>query len=653
MNKYLFVLIASCLFRTSMAQDFSHEYGNISKEELQLKRYEKDSTAEAVILYDMGKSYFTETSDGFDMTFERKTRIKILTKAGVDKAEILISYYKENENQEKILELKGNTYNLENGAVKITALNTDNKFNEKISEHWYNRKIAMPDVRIGSVIEFSYKILSPYIFNLRNWAFQHTIPVIYSEYTTSMVPFFDYVSNLQGAVKYDEFTNYSDKGLPHSAFGLEYHESIYTYVMKNLPAFKDESFITSPDDYMIKLKFQLATVRQSTGIAKQIMSTWPKLADEMLDEEKFGDYLKESKNKSNKIIESMNLNGLSKLQKATSIDQYVKTGFSWNEQNDKYTSSKLKDFLVKKTGNCADINLFLAGMLNAAGIEAYPVLLSTRNNGKVKTTYPFLYYFNYVIVYAKLDSTIVLLDATEPLCKFNEIPSRCLNDYGFIVQHKKEDEWVQFKSNYLSSIKREFELTPVPSEDSITANCKLITTGYEAVNYRKKFTTGYDKLRKKLLSENSESNDSIHSKNLKDIGNPFEMNYMNKIQLETIENKILITPFCNTVITENPLKMPVRNYPVDMIYKRGNMFQSVIDIPAGYKILSKPEDVNINNQIVKINYFTDMSNKNKLLVIGTYELKKDVYPVSEYGVLKDCFDKIVDKFNEKIVFVKE
>jgi len=58
----------------------------------------------------------------------------------------------------------------------------------------------MPDVRIGSVIEYSYKILSPYIFNLRNWAFQNTIPVMYSEYSTSMVPFYDYVSNLQGAV---------------------------------------------------------------------------------------------------------------------------------------------------------------------------------------------------------------------------------------------------------------------------------------------------------------------------------------------------------------------------------------------------------------------------------------------------------------------
>src|ERR1035437_7083007 len=315
MNKYLFVLIASCLFRSTFAQHFSHEFGKISAEELQLKRYEKDSTAEAVILYDIGKSYFTETSKGFDMIFEKKTRIKILTKAGLAKAEFLISYYKEKENEEKVLEIKGNTYNLENGEIKISALNPSNTFNEKYNEHWYNRKIAMPDVRIGSVIEFSYKILSPYIFNLRNWEFQRKIPVIYSEYTTSMVPFYDYVCKLQGATKCDEYINYTDKGLSHVNFGLEYHENVFTYIMKNLPAFKDEAFITSAEDNIIKLDFQLATVRQSDGTTRDIISTWPKLAEGLLGEAKFGDYLKESKNKSKKIIETFNLTGLSKLDR--------------------------------------------------------------------------------------------------------------------------------------------------------------------------------------------------------------------------------------------------------------------------------------------------------------------------------------------------
>jgi hypothetical protein len=292
-------------------------------------------------------------------------------------------------------------------------------------------------------------------------------------------------------------------------------------------------------------------------------------------------------------------------------------------------------------------------MLKAAGIEAYPVLLSTRDNGKVKTTYPFLHYFNYVIVCAKLDSTVVLLDATEPLCKFNEIPSRCLNDFGFIVQNKSEDEWVQFKSNYVSSIKREFEITPIPEKDSINLNCKLTATGYEALDYRKSYKSGYDKLRERLLSKNSLSDDSIHCFNLNDIDKPFKLNFKDKRTMESVENKLIVSPFCNTAITENPLKMPLRNYPIDMTFKKGNIFKSTIAIPKGYKLFSKPDAMNLNNNMFRISYSADKINNEMLLVIGTYEFKKDVYTVLEYAELKDCFNKIVDKFNEKIVLVKE
>ena len=55
-----------------------------------------------------------------------------------------------------------------------------------------------------------------------------------------------------------------------------------------------------------------------------------------------------------------------------------------------FTNKSVKDLLSSKTGNSAEINLFLAGMLNAAGIEAYPVITSTRSNGKIQSDYPFL-----------------------------------------------------------------------------------------------------------------------------------------------------------------------------------------------------------------------------------------------------------------------
>lgn len=652
MNKFLLIVLVSYYLSLSKAQEHSHEFGKINKEELQLAQYAKDTITEAVVIYDIGKSYFIATyDDKFDLYFERAMKIKILSKAGLRHAQISIPYYEEHGIDEGIVEIKGNTYNIENGEIKTIALDTKNTYNEKYNEHWYDRKFAMPDVKEGSVFEVSYKIKSPYLFNLRNWDFQQKIPVIYSEYTVRMIPFYEYISVLQGAKKYDDFKSYVDKNVLHHSF-INYNDKVYTFIMKYVPAFKDESFITSSDDYIIKLNFQLAAIHYEDGTNKEIMSTWPKLAEGMLNEEKFGDYLKDSKSKGKKSIDTMQLTLKTKLEKAKRIDQFVKSNFSWNGHYDKFTTQNIKDFLISKTGNCADINLFLAGMLKAAGIDAYPVLLSTRDNGKVSGNYPFLHYFNYIVVFAKIDSLQVLLDATDPLCNFNELPTRCLNDYGYIVQNKKA-EWLQFQSNFISNLEYDFNLKTNSNMDSIYKSCRLITTGYEAIDYRKRFSTNYYKLREKLLSNNSSSMDSILPVNLDQIEKPFEIVFNENIPLESVEDKIIVSPFCNKAITENPLKMDERNYPVDMIYKNSKTFKSTIIIPNSYKLLSKPKDIEINNDLVYILLKAQVINNDTITVKGVYEFKKDVYTVSDYNDLKAYFDKIVDKFNEKVVFEKD
>ena len=54
-------------------------------------------------------------------------------------------------------------------------------------------------------------------------------------------------------------------------------------------------------------------------------------------------------------------------------------------------------FLKTRQGNVAEINLLLTAMLRKAGIEADPMILSTRDNGIANTSYPLISEYNYVI----------------------------------------------------------------------------------------------------------------------------------------------------------------------------------------------------------------------------------------------------------------
>lgn len=634
------------------AQIYTHEFGKYSNEEFQLKKYAKDPSAEAVVIYDIGKSYFVHNSDvGFQLIFERKMKIKILTKAGLKWAQISIPYYEENSKNEEIEQLEGNTYNYENGQVRVAVLDPKNAYTEKFNEHWNDKKFAMPDVKEGSVFEVSYKIRSPYFFNFRNWEFQNKIPVIYSEYTTKMIPFYEYTYILQGSNKFDDFKTYQVNSPSSPVAGIEYQDVVYYFVMKDIPAFKDEAYITSANDYIIKLDFQLSAIHYPTGGNVNIMTTWKELSKEMLDNESFGKYLKSSRKKSQEITDTMQIALKPAIEKAKWIEHFVKSNFNWNGHYDKYSTKSVKEFITTQTGNCADINLFLTGMLNAAGIEAYPVILSTRDHGRVKLDYPFLHFFNYVAVVARIDSLSYILDATEPAARFNEIPSRCINNKGLIIQ-KDKVEWVSLKSNSLSAIAYNIGLNPEPGKDSIQQECRLITSGFDAIYYRNKFSGSYKDLKNDLLGFNSLPGDTIMPLDLIKIEKPFEVHFSKKSLLETLEGKIIITPFGSFPITENPLKQPSRNYPIDLIYKKSFRFQSTIVIPEGYKILSAPEDMRVNNNNVMISYITDSQTSGIIKVTGVYEFFKDEYESSEYSELKSYFNMIVNKFNEKLVLVK-
>src|SRR5699024_9237017 len=121
------------------------------------------------------------------------TRIKILSQAGIKWAEIAIPFYEKGGQKEKIYEVVAFAYNLENGNVKKTSLDVSNTYDEKISNYWRIKKFAIPNVQVGSIIEYSYTMKSPYIFNLNDWDFQQRIPVLYSEYQVKMIPFYTYV----------------------------------------------------------------------------------------------------------------------------------------------------------------------------------------------------------------------------------------------------------------------------------------------------------------------------------------------------------------------------------------------------------------------------------------------------------------------------
>lgn len=632
--------------------DYTYDAGKITQSEMSMTEFAQDKDAEAVVFYNLGDYYFQgDDRRGFILHMKKRSKIKILKQAGIKYADFEIPYYVGDEGWESIDNIEGITYNWENGQLTKTALDNKAVFEEKINDNVRVKKIALPNVREGSIIELSYTISTPYFFNMRKWMFQEKIPVLYSKLTYKAIPYYEYTYIMKGASKLDE--SKSEVLSNEIRFGqLLYKEVKFDFGMKNLSAFKDEEFITSEQDYMISLNFQLSKLYYPRGGNKEIMTTWPAMCEDFLKSDDFGKYIRNTEKEAKKILPTLDIVNKPAKDQVEIITEYVKSQFNWNGSYGKYANVNLSEFMKQKTGNVGNINLFLIGLLNAANIEAYPVVLSTRKNGAISKGHPFQQFFNYVIALVKVDGNTYYIDATEPLLYYNNLPERCMNVEGLIVKPKVE-EWTIVRQRNISVTQRDLYLKPIPEEQKTEVKAQFIGSGLSAYNFRTIHLGNDDNLSKYLKEKNNiEVNDNLNIPANDKLNKPFTFSFTFETPLEGSPDKLFIHPFCNLSIKDNPFKQNSRSTLIDLVYIRGDIYKSTIEIPEGYEVEYCPEPYISEDELININYSL-IKDEKRILIDASYYLKKSIYNPDDYISLKMSFADIIKRFSEMIVLVKK
>lgn len=636
---------------TSSYQDL--DFGQYLNEEFSFNRLESDTLAEAVFLFDIGRSYFefdTETGNTY-LHFTRRFKIKILSKAGFDWANVEIPLRKSGGKSDELQVVNALTYTMENGLVRKTRLDKRSVFKEDRNRYFTVMKFAMPDVQVGSVIEVQYSVKSPFMFFFKNWEFQKSIPVLHSEYTAAMVPFFNYSYLLQGRNKFDEQFTTQSLG-ERTIGGIKFRDLQYTFVMKNLAAFRSEPFITCPDDYVIKLNFQLCEYISPECNKTNYLTTWPKFCNNMMSEEFFGGRIKDAESKSKGLLKGVTLPD-SAVARARTVYDWVVSSMHWNGDYDKYSDTKVSTLLKSRTGSTADINLLLIGMLRGAGLEAFPVMVSTRDHGKFKVDYPFDFFFNYVIAAVWADGRLHYLDATEPTIGFGNVPSRCINEKGFLIKNKKEFDWVSLNEGKVSMESYTIQLEPVPGADSTDCRVQLRANGHYAMAYRSEYQSDRNDLSKSFLGPDLSLTEPYVLTNEQKPDLPFKVEFKAKARQLGEDGVIWVKPFMGLAGMGTPFKNPTREYPIDLIYRQGKRFFVTVKIPDGYELAPMQQLSTIDDENFRMTFEASMEGTNTLAIRASYEFKKDVYGASTYERMKNYFRQMDQVFNQSISVVRK
>lgn len=615
-----------------------------------------DSIADAQIIEDIGFTYFIEKDNYLQHVLEKTTRIQILNKQGKDEGVIKIPFYVGGRIDEEVVSFKATCYNLINNKIEKQTVNKKVLLENDINEWWKEKKYAFPNVKEGTIIEYSYEITSTRNFNLRKWYFQHKIPTKKSKYKLELCPYYNYIMLKNGEFKYDKDTTYIRRENFYFNY-LDHDTKTYEWEASNIPAFKNDKYVTCEDDYLLNIEFQLESYRGVRGGKYDLMQTWEKLTEELLDKSNgFGHFLKSKKKTNLEVVNSLNLESKSTSEKIQIIYDYVRNNFYWNKYYGIYTDNK-KDFLKTKTGNVAAINLYLCSLLNSAGIQANPLLSSTRSHGKVFYKYPFLDHFNYVTVFVKNGNEKYILDATETLLPMGLLPKRSINGYGLIVQNLAEEK----KAEFLPMVPIKKNITEVTFFTNIDVEKGLINTfvkaqydGYNAFNYRDLLKDkGEVAVENKINKEWGANVEEMVVKNYNNLKKPLSFTFKVNEEIDRLGDKIIFTPFDKNDYASNNLKDNNRNYPVDYGCSNDDSFRSVLKIPQGYTIEYLPKSNSLIDGELKLSFnYVVEQNINVVSIKVDILRKKLIYESKEYDTLKKFYDSVEKMMNESIILKK-
>ena len=630
---------------------FNSKELKVTRNDLELNVYEKDSTANALVLYEYGNSYID--NNDYSLKTEEKRKIKILNREGFNKANVTIYLYNSDNRKEKVKKIVATTYNLVDGKVTTTKLEDAHIFEEKYNDNYTLVKFTLPNIKEGSVINYSYTIQSPFKFKYKGWEFQSDIPKLYSEYNTSIPANYEYNIKLVGGKKL--FKNEQDikKNCLDGGRGASADCTITTYAMKDIPAFVEEDYMTSKYNYLARIEYELKIFKGFDGRINNYTKTWKTTDREFRTDKDIGKQLSKSANLEDFISNTI-ISEKDNYKKVDAIYKYVQENYTWNGDYKIFKDISVKDLIKNKSGNVSSINILLHNLLKEADIDVKPVLISTRNNGFATKIYPVISDFNYLIVQVTFDNKTYLLDATDKYLSFGEIPFRCLNSYGRLMDFKNGSEWIDLTPNKLSMIQFKAELN-IDKNENIVGIVNSKKTGYHALNSRKKYYQNSDSYVTNLEYKYPNIDISNHKVTSEGKTNPdFIETYDVKYNSDETGDNIYLNPFFTKFFKENPFKLQERTYPIDFGYKDTYYYLLKLNFGDNYTVLEKPESLSFTLPNDKGNViFYSTVDKNAINIMFKISFKDAVYPPEYYPYLKTFMSKIVDIQTNSLILLKK
>ncbi len=639
----------------------SMKYGKPSNEELTMTVYAADTSAVAVVLYKTTEARYDYINNDFRVATDHEVKIKILKQDGLSYANINIPYYEPEDvrstRKEVITGIDASSYNMEDGKVIREKMKREFIFKERLSKRYMQVKFSIPNVKVGTVLEYKYKVLSDFYYSIDGWKAQQDIPVLYGQYDITIPEYFTFNVDTRGRDRME--ASEKPESVIFTITGSARPEHVHctgrhlTFKANQLPALHADSYIWCPDDYRAQISFELQGLAFPGALYKSYTQTWDQIDKMLLEDEDFGSLLK-MRNPYRDEMAALNTNSLPDTQsKVNALFAFLRKKMNWNETYALYAGD-VKKAIKNGTGSNADFNFVLMSMLRDANISCAPVVMSRRSQGILPFAHPSVQKLNtFVVAIADTDSTFVYLDGSIQSGCINLLPPGLMVDRARMIT-SGGSQWMDLRNMGKNQLRSMVNAT-IDAEGNITGTRNTAYQGQYASSIRNRFKNAKDSTEfvSKLETEENIKVTQLSFNKMYDFTPQMEEKVVFEKQATVNDQFIYLNPLIFLHVEKSPFTQAERKLPVELPHTEQITLSVQLTIPDGYAIEEQPKPLVIKTEDGQgACRYQVQQQDNKITLLYTFSFNKLLYLPEEYKGLQSFWETIVERNNEMLVLKK-
>jgi len=633
------------LFLVTIGTTSAAEWGVVSPSEWAQGAPPDYPEADAIVLRDSSYVYMadisSESPDGFSFRIENRRHIrkKVLTPAGIDRVgNAQFEHWKRDE----LVELKAQTIFPDGTTIPVPE---DQFFTKEVGD-FREKSFAFLQVDSGCIVEYTYTTTFNGYMSSWQWTFGKSLFTLESVFCLQVSGGFQYSYATSNVPDGAQAPTIRTESVLHQG-----ETNVYTWRMHNILPLVGEPYMSSIADYTPRLIVQMTRYR-GAWFSMDAARSWEELG------EQFDGYLGEYCNTPGgfkKHVRDLTRKLKSDYDKSRAIYDHVV--HSYQRTGDYFTldfkHDRLGDVYDEHNGTPAEKNILLWRMLKQAGVDAWPVLISTRDHGQLPPGVFRTDQFNHLIVFAEVEQGGIYLDATSAYCPYGMLPSQCRTEAGLMID-RDNSSLVRIVTSQPMSLRADFSTIYLDANGNAVCSLTSVFTGYLAIDFGSEYeeTDPEEFIKDEYLDNPSyEYELEDYSCTLDSAGRLMVTSVLSVPRFATLLGDQLLSRVYHPMFGYNPFVRDYRLFPID--FKHPMTYQHIARIyaPEGYRVVQLPEAVQ---------YTTDGLTYSRIpqpieggaAWESKLEIGRERFDVEEYSLLRDFFDKTATAGQEEILFSK-